>query len=126
VTGPHAEHDLTDHEAVVHFFAGERPEYASFAVEKVGGILANNTRAAEFIHDNLAVQDAHNFGVKRLRSSAQACIYPRDYPPAHKGRVHAHQPPEPTNLYSPNDNYDLAGSQVLSALLRQMHEVKEA
>jgi GDP-L-fucose synthase len=63
--------DLTNQAAVVRFFTEERPEYVFLAAAKVGGILANNTRPAEFIHDNLAIQTnviqaAHHFGVKRL------------------------------------------------------------
>jgi GDP-L-fucose synthase len=71
LTRTHAELDLTNQAAVVRFFTEERPEYVFLAAAKVGGILANNTRPAEFIHDNLAIQTnviqaAHHFGVKRL------------------------------------------------------------
>jgi GDP-L-fucose synthase len=161
VTRSHAELDLTDHAAVVRFFQDERPEYVFLAAAKVGGIMANNTRPAEFIHDNLAIQTnvieaAHQFGVKRLLFLGSSCIYPRDCPQPIKEEYMLTGPLEPTNrpyavakiagietcwafnrqygtqyiaamptnLYGPNDNYDLAGSHVLPALLRKMHEAK--
>ena len=52
----HADLELTDARAVAHFFERERPEYVFLAAAKVGGILANDTYPADFIHDNLAVQ----------------------------------------------------------------------
>jgi GDP-L-fucose synthase len=161
VTRTHAELDLTDQAAVVRFFAEEHPEYVFLAAAKVGGILANNTRPAEFIHDNLAIQTnvihaAHEFCVKRLLFLGSSCIYPRDCPQPIKEEYMLTGPLEPTNrpyavakiagiemcwafnrqygtqyiaamptnLYGPNDNYDLASSHVLPALLRKMHEAK--
>jgi GDP-L-fucose synthase len=161
VTRTHAALDLTDQAAVVRFFTEERPEYVFLAAAKVGGILANNTRPAEFIHDNLAIQTnviqaAHHFGVKRLLFLGSSCIYPRDCPQPIREDYMLSGPLEqtnrsyavakiagvescwaynrqygtqyiaamPTNLYGPNDNYDLAGSHVLPALLRKMHEAK--
>ncbi len=157
----HAELDLTDEAAVVRFFAEERPEYVFLAAARVGGILANNTRPAEFIRDNLAIQTnvikaAHDFGVKRLLFLGSSCIYPRDCPQPIREEYILSGPLEPTNrsyavakiagietcwafnrqygtqfisvmptnLYGPNDNYDLTGSHVLAALLRKMHEAK--
>jgi GDP-L-fucose synthase len=159
----HEECDLTDQAAVARFFTEERPEYVFLAAAKVGGILANNTRPAEFIQDNLSIQTnviqaAHDFGVKRLLFLGSSCIYPRDCPQPIREEYMLSGPLEPTNrfyavakiagietcwafnrqyrtqfisamptnLYGPNDNYDLAGSHVLAALLRKMHEAKVA
>ena len=78
----HAELDLSDQSAVDTFFAKERPEYVFLAAAKVGGILANNTYPAEFIHDNLAIQTnvihaAWKNKVKRLLFLGSSCIYPK-------------------------------------------------
>ena len=67
----HAELELTDQDAVKRFFAQERPQYVFLAAAKVGGILANNTLPAEFIHENLqiaihVIHEAYEFGVERL------------------------------------------------------------
>jgi GDP-L-fucose synthase len=161
VARAHAELDLSDQGAVVRFFAEERPEYVFLAAAKVGGILANNTRPAEFIYENLAIQTnvihaAHEFCVKRLLFLGSSCIYPRDCPQPILEEYMLTGPLEPTNrpyavakiagiemcwalnrqygtqyiavmptnLYGPNDNYDLASSHVLPALLRKMHEAK--
>src|ERR1700689_4129828 len=67
----HQEVDLTDQSQTREFFAQERPEYVFLAAAKVGGILANSTRPADFIYDNVAIQTnviraAHDFGVQRL------------------------------------------------------------
>ena len=163
VTRTHHELDLTDQSAVARFFAIEQPEYVFLAAAKVGGILANNTRPAEFIYDNLCIQmnvlqSAHRSGVKRLLFLGSSCIYPRDCPQPIKEDYMLTGPLEPTNrpyavakiagietcwalnrqygtqyiaamptnLYGPNDNYNLADSHVLPALLRKMHEAKEA
>jgi len=159
----HAELDLANHDAVLRFFKQERPEYVFLAAAKVGGILANNTRPAEFIDENLSIQlnvieAARKFNVKRLLFLGSSCIYPRDCPQPIKEEYMLTGPLEmtnrsyavakiagiemcwasnrqygtqyvalmPTNLYGPNDNYDLAGSHVLPALLRKMHEAKES
>jgi len=161
VTRTHAELDLTNQAAVVSFFAQEKPEYVFLAAAKVGGILANSTRPAEFIRDNLAIQTnviqaAYACGVKRLLFLGSSCIYPRDCPQPIREEYLLTGPLEPTNrpyamakiagiemcwafnrqygtqyfaamptnLYGPNDNYDLASSHVLPALLRKMHEAK--
>jgi len=163
VTRSHAELDLTDQVAVIRFFAEERPDYVFLAAAKVGGILANNTRPAEFIQDNLAIQTnvigvAREFGVQRLLFLGSSCIYPRDCPQPIREEYMLTGPFEPTNrpyavakiagietcwafnrqygtqyvaamptnLYGPNDNYDLTSSHVLPALLRKMHEAKVA
>ncbi len=85
ITRTHAELDLTDQHAVRAFFEKEKPEYVFLAAAKVGGILANNTYPAEFIHDNLAIQtnvihEAYQAGVKCLLFLGSSCIYPRDCP----------------------------------------------
>jgi len=74
--------DLTDQREVAAFFAAEKPEYVILAAAKVGGIHANNTYPAEFIHINLAIQGnvIHNswlHGVKRLLFLGSSCIYPK-------------------------------------------------
>jgi len=85
VTRTHAELDLTDQKAVAAFFAAEKPEYVLLAAAKVGGIVANNTYRAEFIHENLVIQNnvihqSHVSGVKKLLFLGSTCIYPRDCP----------------------------------------------
>jgi len=85
VVRSHAELDLADPAAVRHFFERERPEYAFLAAARVGGILANATRPAEFVHANLAIEanvihECWRAGVKRLVFLASSCIYPRDCP----------------------------------------------
>lgn len=163
ITRPHGVLDLTDREGVLGLFSQERPEYVFLAAAKVGGILANNTRPAEFIYDNLAIQTnviqaAHEFGVKRLLFLGSSCIYPRDCPQPIREEYMLTGPLEstnrayavakiagiemcwafnrqhgtgflaamPTNLYGPGDNYDLASSHVLPALIRKVHEAKQS
>lgn len=81
----HAELDLADQAAVRDFFARERPEYVFLAAARVGGIHANNTYPAEFIHQNLIIQDnvihsAWQNAVRRLLFLGSSCIYPRQCP----------------------------------------------
>jgi len=81
----HAELELTDSNAVAEFFANEKPDYVFLAAAMVGGILANNTYPADFIHSNLAIQtnvihSAYQHEVKRLLFLGSSCIYPRDCP----------------------------------------------
>ncbi len=85
VTRTHSELDLMDQQAVRAFFAEEKPEYVFLAAAKVGGILANSTYPAEFIHNNLVIQDnviheSWRSGVKRLVFLGSSCIYPRECP----------------------------------------------
>ncbi|MBL8516646.1 MAG: GDP-L-fucose synthase [Betaproteobacteria bacterium] len=85
LTRTHAELDLTDQRATREFFEREKPEYVFLAAAKVGGILANDTCPAEFIHQNLAIQtnvihESWKSGVKRLIFLGSSCIYPRDCP----------------------------------------------
>jgi len=161
ITKTRDELDLRDQLAVNAFFEEARPDYVFLAAAKVGGILANNTYPADFIQQNLAIQNntieaARRFGVKRLLFLGSSCIYPRDCPQPIReeymltGTLEATNRPYavakiagietcwslnrqygtqyisamPTNLYGPNDNYDLSTSHVLPALLRKMHEAK--
>lgn len=98
----HQELDLTDQAAVEAFFAAERPEYVFLAAAKVGGIYANSTYPAEFIHDNLAIQtnvihNAWNHSTKKLLFLGSSCIYPRDCPQPIKEEYLLTGPLEPTN-----------------------------
>lgn len=78
----HRELDLTDFAAVKSFFEQEKPEYVFFAAAKVGGIWANKTHKAEFIYENLQIQNSviknsYDNGVKKLLFLGSSCIYPR-------------------------------------------------
>jgi len=158
-----AELDLGDALAVRKFFDEERPDYVMLAAAKVGGILANETYPAEFIHSNLAVQtnvihECWRHEVKRLLFLGSSCVYPRQCPqpireeylltselePTNRAYALAkiagiemcaaynrqygtkYLAAMPTNLYGPGDNYDLASSHVLPALIRRCHEAKLA
>ena len=158
----HGELELQDQVAVRAFFAREKPEYVILAAAKVGGIHANNTFPAEFIHDNLVIQSnvihsAWQNNVSRLLFLGSSCIYPRQAPQPMQEECLLTGPLEPTNrpyalakiagiemcwsynrqygtrymaamptnLYGPNDNYDLNNSHVLPALIRKMHEAKQ-
>ena len=81
----HQELDLTNYKAVKEFFEKERPEYVFLAAAKVGGIWANKTHKAEFIYENLQIQNnviknAYDFGVKKLLFLGSSCIYPKMCP----------------------------------------------
>jgi len=137
-----AELDLMDQAAVHAYLAQHQPAYIFIAAAKVGGIHANNTYRGEFLYQNLTIQNnlihgAHLAGVQRLMFLGSSCIYPRDCPQpikeiagiklceaynAQYGRQYVSV--MPTNLYGPNDNYDLANSHVLPALIRKAHEAK--
>jgi len=98
----HAELDLTDAAAVRKFFDKERPRVVFLAAGKVGGILANNTYPAEFIHQNLAIEAnvidaAYRSGVQDLLFLGSSCIYPRDCPQPIKEEYLLTGPLEPTN-----------------------------
>jgi GDP-L-fucose synthase len=157
----HQELDLTEQEAVVAFFKKEKPEWVILAAAKVGGILANNTRPAEFIYENLQIQNnvihqSYLNGVKKLLFLGSSCIYPKLAPQPIKekylltGLLEPTNEPYaiakiagmkmcqsynrqygtnfiavmPTNLYGPNDNFDLKSSHVLPALLKKFHDAK--
>ena len=156
-----SEIDLRKQSAVREFFSREKPDYVFLAAAKVGGIVANNSYPAEFIHDNLMIQTniIHNSwktGVKRLLFLGSTCIYPRLAHQPLKEEYLMTGPLEPTNeayaiakiagitmcrsynrqygtsflaamptnLYGPNDNFDLETSHVLPALIRKFHEAK--
>ncbi|RDY27448.1 GDP-L-fucose synthase [Romboutsia weinsteinii] len=157
----HAELDLTNQEAVRRFFEEEKPEYVFLAAARVGGIHANNTYPADFIYDNLMIQNnvikaAHDFKVNKLLFLGSTCIYPKMAPQPIKEEYLLTGSLEetneayavakiaglemckffkrqyeddfiscmPTNLYGPNDNFDLKNSHVLPALIRKFHEAK--
>lgn len=156
-----SELDLRDQAAVREFFETERPEYVFLAAAKVGGIQANNVYRADFLYENLMIQNnvidsAYRVGVKKLLFLGSSCIYPKLAPQPLKEEYLLTGPLEPTNepyaiakiagiklceayrsqygcqfisamptnLYGPNDNYDLANSHVLPALIRKFHEAK--
>ena len=159
----HKELDLLDTTAVAEFFANEKPEYVILAAAKVGGIVANNTYRADFIYENLQIQNnvihqSYLNGVTKLLFLGSTCIYPKNAPQPMKEDSlltseleYTNEPYAiakiagikmcesyniqygtnfisvmPTNLYGPNDNFDLETSHVLPALLRKMHEAKLA
>lgn len=77
--------DLRDQAAVTYWFRANRPEYVFLVAGTVGGIMANSTRPAEFIYDNLmihatVVHAAHEFGTRKLLYLGSSCIYPREAP----------------------------------------------
>jgi len=122
VVRAHAELELTDQRAVRAFFEAERPEVVFLAAAKVGGILANNTYPAEFIAQNLAIQDnvigeAYRAGVKELLFLGSACIYPRDCPQPIKEEYLLAGPLEPTNR--PYALAKIAGLEMCWAFNRQ-------
>ena len=153
--------DLRNAPAVEEFFAAERPTYVVMAAAKVGGILANSTYPADFLHQNLQIQtnvidSAYRNGVAKFCFLGSSCIYPRLAPQPIKEESLLTGPLEPTNewyaiakiagikmcqayakqhafnaislmptnLYGPGDNFDLATSHVLPALIRKFHEAK--
>ena len=155
--------DLRDQAAVNYWFRANRPEYVFLVAGTVGGIMANSTRPAEFIYDNImihatVVHAAHLFGVRKLLYLGSSCIYPRNCPQPIKEEylLTASLEPTnepyalakiagiklcqsyrqqygcnfisamPTNLYGPNDNFDLQSSHVLPALIRKVHDARVA
>ena len=153
--------DLTNQQAVISFFEQEQPEYVFLAAAKVGGIEANNTFRAQFLYENLMIQNnvihqSYVHKVKKLLFLASSCIYPKLAPQPIKeaylltGELETTNEPYaiakiagiklcesyhkqygcnfisvmPTNLFGPNDNYDLNNAHVLPALLRKFHEAK--
>ena len=161
ITRTRQELDLLDQRATFDFLEHEKPDYIFLAAARVGGIHANNTYRADFLYENLSIQNnviqsALKTGVKDLCFLGSSCIYPRDCPQPIKEEYLLTGPLEPTNepyaiakiagiklcescnrqygtrfvsvmptnLYGPNDNYDLANSHVLPALIRKAHEAK--
>lgn len=158
----HRELDLTNQQAVHDFFATEKPEYVFLAAAKVGGIMANNTYRADFIYDNLQIQNnvihaSFISKVKKLLFLGSSCIYPKNAPQPMPedclltGELEYTNEPYaiakiagiklcesyniqygtnyiavmPTNLYGPNDNFDLETSHVLPAMIRKMYLAKQ-
>ena len=154
--------DLRDQAAVNYWFRANRPEFVYLVAGTVGGILANSTRPAEFIYDNMmihatVVHSSHVFGVKKLLYLGSSCIYPRHATQPMKEEELLNGPLEPTNeayaiakiagiklcqsyrkqygcdfisamptnLYGPNDNFDLSSSHVLPAMIRKFHDARE-
>lgn len=153
--------DLRIQKDVRAYFKENQPDYVFLAAAKVGGILANDTYRADFLIDNLNIQNnviqaSHLNKVKKLLFLASSCIYPKLSPQPIKEKFLLTGPLEPTNepyaiakiagvklcenyhrqygdnfisvmptnLYGPNDNYDLKTSHVLPALIRKFHEAK--
>ena len=150
--------DLLDSTAVESFFKGHEPEFVFLAAAKVGGIVANNTYRADFIYENLQIQNniihqSYKNNVKKLMFLGSTCIYPKNAPqpmredclltdtleytnePYAIAKIAGIKMCEsynlqygtnyisvmPTNLYGPNDNFDLEKSHVLPALIRKIH-----
>lgn len=102
ITRTRDELDLEDQRAVAEFFAAEHPEIVCLAAAKVGGIMANDRYPAEFIQQNLAIQnsvihEAWRAGVRRLLFLGSSCIYPRDCPQPIREEYVMTGPLEPTN-----------------------------
>jgi GDP-L-fucose synthase len=153
--------DLRNQQAVSDFFQTEKPEFVFMAAAKVGGIIANNTYRADFLYENLAIQNnvihsSYENKVTKLMFLGSSCIYPKLAPQPLKedyllsGFLEETNEPYaiakiagiklceayrtqygcdyisvmPTNLYGPNDNYDLQNSHVLPAMIRKFHEAK--
>ena len=154
----HAELDLLDGAAVRRFFDEERPEYVVLAAAHVGGIMANLKYRADFIYQNLQIQqnvigESFRHGVKKLLFLGSTCIYPREAPQPITEDALLTSPLEytnepyaiakiaglkmcesfnlqygtnyiavmPTNLYGPNDNFNLETSHVLPAMIRKLY-----
>jgi GDP-L-fucose synthase len=114
--------DLRDQAAVTYWFRANRPDYVFLVAGTVGGILANSTRPAEFIYDNMmihatVVQAAHVFGVKKLLYLGSSCIYPRESPQPMTEAQLLTGPLEPTN--EPYAIAKIAGIKLCQAYRRQ-------
>lgn len=114
--------DLRDQAAVDYWFRAHRPEYVYLVAGTVGGILANSTRPAEFIYDNLmihatVVHAAHRYDTKRLLYLGSSCIYPREAPQPMKEEHLLTGPLEPTN--EPYAVAKIAGIKLCQAYRRQ-------
>ncbi|MFT6204101.1 MAG: GDP-L-fucose synthase [Spirosomataceae bacterium] len=158
-----SELDLRNQQAVLDFFNAEKPDYVFLAAAKVGGIMANSTYRADFLYENLQIQNniihsAYLTKVEKLMFLGSSCIYPKfaEQPISEDslltGKLEETNEPYaiakiagikmceayryqygcnfisvmPTNLYGPNDNYDLNNSHVLPAMIRKFHEAKES
>ena len=163
LTATRAQVDLRNQAEVAHWFKANRPEYVFLVAGTVGGIMANSTRPAEFIYDNMmmhgtVVNAAYEFGVTKLLYLGSSCIYPREaaQPIKEEALLTGTLEPTneayaiakiagiklcqayhrqygcdfisamPTNLYGPQDNFDLTSSHVLPALMRKFHDARLA
>ncbi|WP_298492549.1 GDP-L-fucose synthase [uncultured Algibacter sp.] len=161
ITRTHKELDLANQLDVAEFFKLEKPEYVFLAAAKVGGIVANNVYRADFIYENMMIQNnvihqSHINKVKKLLFLGSTCIYPKNAPQPMKEDSlltdtleYTNEPYAiakiagikmcesynlqygtnfisvmPTNLYGPNDNFDLEKSHVLPALIRKIYLAK--
>ena len=150
--------DLKDSVKTEEFFKKEKPAYIFLAAAKVGGIIANNTYRADFIYENIQIQNnviinAWKYGVKKLIFLGSSCIYPKNAPQPLKEEYlltseleYTNEPYAiakisgikmceafnlqygtnflcvmPTNLFGPNDNFDLERSHVMPAIIRKLH-----
>lgn len=162
LTTSSSELDLRNQQAVIDFFSKNKPEYVFLAAAKVGGIYANDKYPAEFLYDNLMIQNnvihnAYLHNVKKLLFLGSSCIYPKlaQQPIKEEYLLTGSLEPTneayaiakisgvemckfykkqygcnfisamPTNLYGINDNFNLANSHVLPALLRKFIEAKD-
>ena len=153
--------DLRNSLETEHFFKSKNPEFVFLAAAKVGGILANSTYKADFIYDNIMIQNnvihcAHKYKVEKLLFLGSSCIYPKKSKQPIKeeyllsGYLEPTNEPYaiakiaglkmceyyreqygsnfisamPTNLYGPNDNFNLETSHVFAAFIRKFHEAK--
>ena len=122
ITRPHAELDLIRQSDVERFFKEETPEYVILAAAKVGGIHANSTHPAQFIFENLSIQNnvihaSYLSGVKKLLFPGSACSYPRECPQPIKEEYLLTGPLEPTN--EPYAVAKIAGIKLCQAYNRQ-------
>lgn len=161
ITAGRSELDLLSQTAVYDWFAEQKIGEVYVAAAKVGGIHANDTYPAEFIHDNLVIQSnlihaAWQSGVRKLLFLGSSCIYPKlaSQPMSEDSLLTGPLEPTnewyaiakiagikmcqayrkqygfdaislmPTNLYGPGDNFDLANSHVLPALMRKFRDAK--
>jgi GDP-L-fucose synthase len=159
IKGTRDDVDFTNQEDVEKYFSYHQPEYVFLAAAKVGGIMANKTRKAEFLYDNLMIQSniinsSYNYGAKKLLFLGSSCIYPKmatqpitedqlmtgaleptndAYAIAKIAGIKMCQAYReqygfnaislmPTNLYGPNDNFNLESSHVLPAMIRKFHD----
>lgn len=102
VTATHSKLDLKDLEQTRRFFEKHKPKHVILAAAKVGGIKANQTYPADFLYDNLAIQNnvfhcALNYGVEKLLFLGSSCIYPKECPQPMKEEHLLTGPLEPTN-----------------------------
>lgn len=153
--------DLTKFDDVQSFLSENKPDYIFLAAARVGGIKANSESQAEFLYENITIQNnilytSHKLKIKNLMFLGSSCIYPKNAPQPLKEEYlltselektnegyalakiagiklcqyyndqynHNYVSVMPTNLYGPNDNYDLTSSHVLPAIISKIHTAK--